>query len=319
MQRSSSCQVVDPPGISALLYNKILDNLNAQAKNSNVDKKKSISSLNERNGPPEPDPATQPTSGPPTSKLGGLYQRAALKTVYITCPTCGRKFGEKAADRHINWCREKAKIEHIKRQGSALRDAALKKAKMPTPIQSITQFGFNTARATTNHPPARDPASVSPRGRHQRSSPLFKQSAIGKGIHNAHQTPQNKKDDQRASKPNGPHRRTKTARQKTTADDIAQREGLASKIEEIRAVYNEHSMNDAKGTKVKGRNDAEKLQRLSQTQEGPRDELEGDGFELKEEENEVRTVVSDEARLLADKNKLQSSALSNFKEFDPQR
>lgn len=43
-----------------------------------------------------------------------LMQRAALKRslgpINQVCPQCGRSFGIKSFDRHVEWCREKAKF-----------------------------------------------------------------------------------------------------------------------------------------------------------------------------------------------------------------
>lgn len=109
----------------------------------------------------------------------------AQKSVFITCPHCDRKFGQKAADRHINWCKEKAKIEHIKRQGSALREAAMKKAKNSTPVRR-SALGSATARDSIKSPKVQPEASqaplLTPRSSH--ATPLFKQSTtIGQGVY----------------------------------------------------------------------------------------------------------------------------------------
>ena len=55
------------------------------------------------------------------------------------------------------------------------------------------------------------------------------------------------------------------------------------------------------------------------TAEEPRDDRRDKELNPNSEETELKTVLSDEARRLIDKNRLQSSVLSNFKEFDPQQ
>ncbi len=49
---------------------------------------------------------------------------------YIECPSCGRNFSDKAADRHIAWCKEqKARIPR-----SASNDKAMERMKARTKV-----------------------------------------------------------------------------------------------------------------------------------------------------------------------------------------
>ncbi|KAI1294142.1 Zinc finger C2HC domain-containing protein 1A [Halotydeus destructor] len=77
-------------------------------------------------------------SGPVETRAdGSVVQQKKVPPGYVTCPTCDRNFSRGAADRHIPWCADKAKLVKVQAAGPGPDDAmarfkARSKYKAPT-------------------------------------------------------------------------------------------------------------------------------------------------------------------------------------------
>ena len=68
---------------------------------------------------------------------------------YITCPTCERSFNRKAADRHIEWCKEQAKYKRLKSPVSSTDAMAKFKARTTYKANGSTTNLSNNRKPST--------------------------------------------------------------------------------------------------------------------------------------------------------------------------
>src|SRR5699024_7538152 len=59
----------------------------------------------------------------------------------VECPSCGRRFSERAADRHIAWCAEKAANKQMEDRNSHKDQEALERMKARTKVSSTRVQG----------------------------------------------------------------------------------------------------------------------------------------------------------------------------------
>ncbi len=86
---------------------------------------------------------------------GGNGSRSkSLPPGMVECPSCGRRFSERASDRHIAWCAEKAATEEAKRRNSRDHEdqqKALERMKARTKVRRGDMMGKQTKTQTNKN------------------------------------------------------------------------------------------------------------------------------------------------------------------------
>jgi len=79
------------------------------------------------------------TETEPVNQEGGARSKS-LPPGMVECPTCSRRFSERAADRHVQWCAEQRQKQQMKgKQSNTSNQEAMERMKARTKVRETTE------------------------------------------------------------------------------------------------------------------------------------------------------------------------------------